>query len=169
MGKRHIVVLAISAMLILAGSLLIMQDQSNNQTGHSGGGHVTIDPNITLSTSPPFVLSGRVVYSPGTSNVENETFRDIRVCMYRRNGSVLLNQNIGSVSSRGGAIDISIKSEEVPYYIMVHHPGLYRLNNIENEILVLKDNEGYFDGTQTIEDMPFDVKRLSKGSCSQGS
>ena len=113
----------------------------------------------------PFRMEVVVSYSLHTSFVNDSTFEDVMLCLWDANGTVIAERNLGTFSGRDEIVkNISVKTDSVPRYIFPHHPRFYEIEPFGTGGYSFIPSQEIFRSV-TIGSVPFDPRRLERGSC----
>lgn len=150
------------ALLLLTG--LCAGCLSVEMTDHSGPGSVSVAPTERLNATEPFELTGQVFFELDETTTERSRFEDVRLCLYAENGTVLAAEPLGAFEAPSTVVNVSVRTEQAPWYIYVHHPAFQSLEEFDNELLVYRPDDDRY-GPGTVEDLPVRVERLTETRC----
>jgi hypothetical protein len=123
---------------------------------------VGIQPTEPLNTTAPFNLTGHVYFYSYVSQSERTQFKDVQLCLYNRNGTVIESASLGTFETNSTVVNISVQTDLMPWYIYVHHPEFPV--DLDNELRIYNADEDRFD-PGTPEDLPFNIDRLTDTRC----
>lgn len=118
---------------------------------------VGIQPTELLNTTGPFSLTGEVYFYLYVSPSEQTQFEDVRLCLYDRNGTVIQSVSLGTFETNSTVVNISVQTDQMPWYIYVHHPEFPA--DLDNELRIYNADDDRFD-PGTPSDLPFDAEGL---------
>jgi len=144
--------------------LLFLLDANRPGGGHSTGSiELYAEENRSYDSDPPFQLDITVRFGFAPSFAKDDSFENVRLCLYNANGSVLYSENLGTLSGSSDTVDVSIKIKNPPKYIHVHHPRIYEYMTV-HEVWVRNSGNMVFDDG-TIRDLPFDPRKIDGLGC----
>lgn len=126
------------------------------------GDELVIQPDEQLNTTSPLNLTGEVHFSLHSTTPEKTKFEDVRLCLYGQNGTVIESVSLGTFEGPSTTRDISVQTEQMPWYIYVHHPDFPpRLTNTLR--VYYPELDRFSSGTPS--ELPFDADRLTDTRC----
>lgn len=156
-----------SVLLLLGGlyGLGIMFDQAT--TNHSNIGEVDMS-STGLEPTTPFEYDGKVHFGLDPSATSDTTFEHVKLCLYDANGSVLASRDLGTFEAPSTYKNFSVRTDEVPHYILVHHPRFREIEGFEIELWVYRPSRETFVPRGPSQ-LPFDYDKLDEQSCQPSS
>ncbi len=156
-----------SVLLVLGGlyGLGILLDHGT--TNHSNIGEVEI-VSTGLQPTTPFEFDSEVHFGLSPSATSDTTFEHVKLCLYDANGSVIASRDLGTFETPSTAKNFSVQTDEVPHYILVHHPRFREIDGFDNELLVYRPTEETF-GPGAPYQLPFEYDNLDQQSCEPSS
>lgn len=161
---RTVAALALLALAVLVSGCTVFGIGGDGTTGHSAPGDIDLFATEPVAAEPPYKPVDQVLFDLDGSVVENDTFSHVTYCLYDQNGSVIASEDLGTFETPSAAANVTLETEQVPYYVYVHHPRFSGIDEFQNEILIyLPDRHNYRDGHT--DDLPFDTSRMTETSC----
>ena len=157
---------ALFASILVATAALMSGCTLSDAGGHSAPGSVQFSVTNNLATEPPFKLVAQVHFSLGRTVVENTTFSNVSLCLYGSEGDLLQSQNVGSFRAPSTSVNISVRSEQMPYYVYVHHPRFDDIQGfLHSAVLIYDADREVAWSTGHPNEMPFDHEQMTDTDC----
>jgi len=91
------------------------------------------------ATDDGFRLDGEVINS---GQGDPQEYQNVTVSLYTGDGTLIESTNAGSLVRR---TNVSMQTETIPQYVIIHSPDFWDAQNIEIDYYVLTENN-YYDG-----------------------
>lgn len=161
-NHRVCTALALTVLMMTSGCVLPWGGGATN--GHSGAGHLSLYMTESVSDGPPYQPVGEVNFILDSSIVSDDTFENVFVCMYDKNGDLIASQDLGTFATPSTTANVSLETETVPYYVYVHHPRFAEIDSFDVELMMYQpDRHAYADGYP--DALPFDYKQMVDTGC----
>lgn len=88
------------------------------------GGEVGFYGDMSVSDSR-FVMDGQITLGGGTTN--QDEFDNVTIYLFTKNGTLIQAHRAGTLT---GLLNVSIASDQVPYYVIINSPDFWQENRI---------------------------------------
>lgn len=159
---KVLLVLSIAILVVTVSGVWWLADGSEQRSSAIGG--TDIAPNNTVPSSPPFLLEGQIHYQFDPSQVGDSSFENVMLCVYGPKEREISSENLGTFDGAAETVDISIRTETMPKYIIIHHPRFYTIDGFQHETMVFSNFSNRFRD-EPMSSLPIEYNQLDKGSC----
>lgn len=161
---RTVAILMVLGVAVLASGCTVFDTGGDSANGSSAVGDVRLSASGPLADEPPYKPVDQVHFSLDGSVVEDDTFTHVAFCLYDRDGNVLATEDLGTFTTPSAVANVTVETEQVPYYVYVHHPRFASIEGFDTEVFeYLPERHNYV--TNHSDDLPFDVRQMTETGC----